>query len=177
MRVLIVATVLLVACGQAAGRPALVFGDGTPDDLRALASDTFDAVADAFPARRDCLGSVRLTGARVLEDRARYDPDRQEITLRIPATAPQLETSLVHELAHHLEFSCPEHGELRAAFLAAQDLDPDTDWFDGASWELTPSEQWASAVVIHVLGSPDDRAPIAIDPTALDVVRSWADGP
>ena len=174
MRPLIVICVLVVACGSVPEEPALTFGDNTPEDLRALASATFDATSDAFPGQQDCLGHVVLAGAWELDDRARYRPDRSEITLRIPATARQLETSMVHELAHHLEFSCPTHPEMRQAFLEAQGFEPGTDWYEASTWETTPSEQWASAVVMFVLDRPDERSRIVITPAALDVVREWA---
>jgi hypothetical protein len=174
MRLLVLAVTLLAACGAAPATPMLEFGDNTPDDLRALASETYQAVVEAFPAREDCLGRLVLSGAWELDDRAVYAPDRREITVRTPATAGQLEVSIVHEMAHHLEFSCPEQAELRPSFLTAQGFDPSADWFRGDSWETTPSEQWASAVVIHVLGRPDERAGVAVDARALDAVRDWA---
>lgn len=174
MRLFALAVALLGACGAAPATPMLEFGENTPDDLRALASETFETVVEAFPAREDCLGRLVLSGAWELDDRAVYAPDRQEITVRIPATAGQLEVSIVHEVAHHLEFSCPAQAGIRHAFLDAQGFDSSDDWFEGASWETTPSEQWASAVVIHVLGRPDERARVTIDARTLDVVREWA---
>jgi hypothetical protein len=174
MRLLVPAFMLLAACGAAPATPALAFGENTPDDLRALASETYQTVVEAFPARKDCLGRLVLSGAWELDDRATYVPDRGEITVRIPATARQLEVSIVHEVAHHLEFSCPAQAGIRPAFLNAQGFDPSDDWFEGASWETTPSEQWATAVVIHVLGRPDERARVTIDARTLDVVRDWA---
>ena len=173
---LLAVMMLVVSCGTAPATAPLSFGPNTPDDLRALAEDTFALVSDAIPARQGCLDGVTVSGAWELDDRARYSPSQGEITIRIPATAAQLESSIVHELAHHVEFACPQDAETRRAFLAAQGLDPDADWLGGETWETTPSEQWASAVVLHVLERPDERARIAIGAEALQIVESWATG-
>lgn len=165
--------VSLGGCGSSAD-PAWDFGADTPDDLRALADQVLVEVVDAFPDRGDCIGRVTLEGARQLDDRATYAPEHRRITIRIPATAPQLEVSLVHELAHHLEFACPTPSDLRAAFMEAQSLPTDAPWSDGPTWEQTPSEQWATATVVHVLGRPDRRARVAVSDRALELVAQWA---
>ena len=168
---------LVLACGAGtAGTSTFRFGDNTPDDLRALASETMADVAAALPARTHCLAGVELEGAWELDDRAQYDPGRSRITVRIPATASHLEASLVHELAHHLEFTCSEQVDARVPFLQATGAGPDDDWFGGGTWEETPSEQWASAMVLYVLDRPDERSRIAIDAKALDAVHTWATG-
>lgn len=175
MRIRVLACALVLACNGAPGAaPALDFGANTPNDLRLLASSTLQGVAEAFPGRHRCLDDVELVGAWELEDRAQYDPDGPTVTVRIPATAAQLETSIVHELAHHLEFACPEHAEVRGPFLVAQGLEADTDWFGGSSWETTPSEQWATAVVEHVLDRLDESAGVKVTPAGLDVIARWA---
>lgn len=174
MRVLVAALVTVTACGTVRAVPMPTFGENTPDDLRALVTDVFAATVDAFPDRQDCLAGVVVTGAWELDDRARYVPDRREIVVRIPATAPQLEVSLVHELAHHLEAACPLGVGVESAFKDAQGLDPDADWHGGDSWETTPAEQWASAVVVYVLGRADTQARIVVSPVAMDVVAAWA---
>ena len=173
MRVLFIGVLLVAACSGPSD-PALVFGNDTPGDLEELSSTTFARFVEVFPAQADCIGTVTLEGARELDDRARYDPASASITIRIPATAPQLEISLVHELAHHLEFSCPTHPELRAGFQTEQALEG--EWFDGETWENTPSEQWATAVVELVLGRLDERARVNVSPAALAIVAAWAGG-
>lgn len=173
-----VATLILVsACsgGEVAPRPA--FGPNTPTDLRALTSETLARVAQAVPDRGECLDGLVVTGAWELDDRARYEPASGEMTIRIPATAAQLETSIVHEMAHHMEFTCPQGDDVRRDFIAAQGLPSDAEWFDASSWETTPSEQWATAIVLHVLGQPDERARIFITPAAMEIVQDWAGRP
>ncbi len=160
---------------RAGDEPAWVYGADTPQDLRDLADEVMTTFTSAFPSRRECLGAVGLVGARELDDRARYDPGAQEVTIRIPATAPQLRVSLVHELAHHLEFSCPSHVEIREELSAAQGLSSG-DWSEGPTWIETPSEQWATAVVHYVLEEDDPRAPIVVPDETLRIIQTWAEG-
>lgn len=168
----VILAMALASCGGA--DPSLDIADDTPDDLAALAEDTFAEMVAAFPGRVGCLRGVTLEGVRTLDSQARYLPESATLVVRIPATAPQLRRSLVHELAHHLEFACDEHESARPAFLAVQELADGTPWFTGASWEETPSEQWATAVVEHVLGERDPRSGIFLQPRAVDLVATWA---
>lgn len=169
--------ILVCACGGNEVDTTPGFGPNTPADLRALASETLVRVAEAVPDRGECLDGLVVSGAWELDDRARYDPTSSEMTVRIPATAAQLETSIVHEMAHHMEFICPQGEAVRRDFIAAQGLPSDTAWFDGSTWETTPSEQWATAMVLHVLGRPDERARISVTDDAMEIVRAWAKGP
>jgi hypothetical protein len=169
--------VLILACGAGTTHTAPEFGSNTPQDLKALASETYSVFAAAVPRWAACVDGTVLNGAWELDDRGRYEPATGEITIRIPATAGQLEISIVHELAHHLEFVCPQDDEIRHAFTAAQGLDPEADWFDGATWESTPSEQWATAVVQYVLDRPDERARTPITAEAMEIVATWASEP
>jgi hypothetical protein len=157
-------------------RPADLSVTGTsPADLRALVVETWDRFVEAFPARRSCLAPVTVRGAWELDDRASYDPGRRLITVRIPGTAPNLRASLVHEFAHHMEFTCPEQRDVRVAFLSAQELPPSASWFEGASWETIPSEQFAEAVVQVVLGRPAHPA-MLIQPGSIALLRAWGRG-
>jgi hypothetical protein len=172
---LVVAGSLAVSATTGSGMPALTFAPGTPRDLRSLASDTWERFGEAFPARTDCMDPVELAGAWELRDRATYDPEDGLVTVRIPGTAPNLRASIVHEFAHHLEFTCAAHEDLRRRFLAAQGLPPDTVWFDGPSWERTPSEEFAEATVVLVVGRPGHLR-IRVQPAALAAIREWAQG-
>lgn len=169
--------ILIAACGGGEVAPTPSFGPNTPTDLRVLTSETLVRVVEAMPDRGGCLEGLVVSGAWELDDRARYEPASGEMTIRIPATAAQLETSIVHEMAHHMEFICPQGEDIRRDFIAAQGLPSDAEWFDGSSWETTPSEQWASAIVLHVLERPDERARISITDDAMEIVRAWAGGP
>jgi hypothetical protein len=171
-RTLPLLALLLSACSH----PALVLPDDTPRDLAALAETVFDDFVTAFPAQRDCIGRVEIRGAWELSDRARYQPDGKVIEVRIPATAPQLSTSLLHELGHHLEQACPDQLKARPQFLEALGLPADAPWPDPGAYESNPSELWAEAVVRHVTGTPDGRRPLRVTATAVEVMALWAQG-
>ena len=83
---------------------------------------------------------------------------------------------MVHEFAHHVEFTCPDQEELRSAFLVAQGFPPSTDWFAGDSWETTSSEHYAEATVEVVLGRRPHHGNIQITDEAADIVRRWGAG-
>jgi hypothetical protein len=172
------ALLLLFALATPGGIPPpvdlSVTGD-SPADLRALVAETWDWFVEAFPARRSCIAPVTVRGAWELDDRASYDPGRRLVTVRIPGTAPNLSASLVHEFAHHMEFTCPEQRDVRVAFLSAQELPPSASWFQGASWESIPSEQFAEAVVQVVLGRPAHPA-VLIHPGSIALLRAWGRG-
>ena len=177
--VLAIATVALVlgtaTDGASARRPGIAFAAGVPSDLEALARATWQRFTDAFPARWRCVPTVRVSGAWRLAVRARYDPVHRSVTVRIPGTAPTLRSTLVHEFAHHVEFTCPEQRTLRARFASAQGVPPGTPWFGGTTWERIPSEQFAEAAVQLVLGR-SGRPRIVVAPAALGALRDWALG-
>lgn len=157
-------------------RPAeLSITGASPADLRVLIVDTWDRFVEAFPARRGCLAPVTVQGAWSLDGRGSYDPVRRLVTVRIPGTAPNLQASLVHEFAHHMEFTCPEQRDVRVPFLAAQGLPLFATWFQGRSWETTPSEQFAEAIVQVVLGRPAHQA-VLIHPRSVELLRAWGRG-
>jgi hypothetical protein len=164
-------------------RPSISFDSTVPEDVRRLASGTWDRFFDAFPAQQECLQSVQLTVAWTYPDRAAYDGDRKLVTLRVPGTAPNLEATLAHEFGHNLELTCTrteriDGGEwlpgIRENFLAAQGFPPESPWFDGATWQTTPSEQFAEAVAQVVTGRPPIHQRVVLSPAALDLVRDWA---
>jgi hypothetical protein len=173
--VLLAAAPLDVRPGPA-GPAAVLFDEDVPPDVQALTRTTWARFAGAFPARSECLHPVFIVASRELEHRAGYDPDRHAVSIRIPGTAPNLSASLIHEFAHHLEFTCPEHRTLRDPFLAAQGLPRRASWFEGPSWEQTPSEQFAEAVVEAVLGERHAHARIPISDAAILAIRVWGRG-
>ncbi|MGH2736898.1 MAG: hypothetical protein ACRDKZ_15060 [Actinomycetota bacterium] len=154
----------------------IALADDVPRDLVLLARATWERFTGAFPAQGDCLAPVTVDGARGLDDRAAYDPNRRLVTVRFPGTAPNLEASLVHEFAHHLELGCPGQGPLRSEFRAAQGLAADAEWFEGATWEETPSEQFAEAVTMFVLGRRPGHLRTPVSASAVRAVRAWAEG-
>jgi hypothetical protein len=95
-----------------------------------------------------------------------------------------LQGALVHEWAHHIEFQCDEHYELRSAFLAAQDLPPDMLWRPDSApantpvsvWPGIPSEQYAEATVDVVLGRRQIPTKVRITQEAIQAIEVWATG-
>lgn len=163
-------TMLLAACGGAE-----VSAPDMPDDLAAVVADTLALIEEAIPAHRQCLDGLTIAHAWELEDRAEYQAREGRILLRVPATAAHLEYSIVHEVAHHFDITCPDP-ELRTAFLVAQGETEGTEWFTGESWETTPSEQFATAVAALVTGGADSLRNVKITPGAEAVVAGWAEG-
>ena len=185
-----VAFAVTAGCAPTSTLPQLVPAEEVPADVVALAEATWQRFLAAVPARHGCLPDLGLETSRELPDRGRYDPDRGVVTLRIPHTTPRLERTLVHEFAHHLEFACPDHAELRPRFLVAEGYPAGTAWLaepDGhaaahggsgaRAWAAIPSERWAETVVELVLGPGASNPFVPIDPDALDVVRTWAREP
>ena len=154
----------------------LRFDATVPDDLRAVAVQAWDGFLAAHPAREDCIGSLTMSAAWELDDRAQYRPATATMVIRVPGTAPNLTNDLTHEFAHHVEFTCPEHAELRPAFLAAQGFPASAEWFSGDSWESTPSEQYAEATTEAVLGRRNHHGGIFLSDEAVDAVRQWGSG-
>lgn len=170
------AVVFTVGCGTPPA--SLVFAEGTPPDLQELGLQVWEEFIAVFPNQAGCIGEVTMEGDWTLEgSRAYYLPDDARVVLEIPATAPHLRHSMIHELAHHIEHVCADHIQLRGAFLEAQDLPPDTPWFDGPSWEETPSEQYAEAVVRLLLSRPVMHYRLSVTAEAVEAVRKWGGGP
>lgn len=147
-----------------------------PDDVAAVVTTGMTHIQEALPAHRSCLHDVTVASAWELEHRAEYRLDDQVVVLRLPATAVSLEFSLAHEVAHHLESTCHAHEEIQTQFLLAQGHEPDSSWFEGSSWETTPSEQFATAVATLVTGIGDPERNIVVTDEALGVVADWAVG-
>ena len=162
------------ACGDSI--PELRHDDTVPDDLRELADQTWNDFMEALPARWDCIPPPVLHAAWELETRAEYEPATATLSVRVPGTPATLRSELIHEFAHHVEFTCRQHQELRPAFLAAQGFAPDASWNQGASWDTTPSEQYAEATVELVEGRRVHHGGILLRPEAVDVVRQWGEG-
>jgi hypothetical protein len=151
-------------------------GEASPE-LREVVAAAWDEFIGFFASRSRCIADVRVERAWELDDRARYSPAEHLIRLRVPGSAAQLEESLLHELAHHLELTCPDHQELRSAFLDAQGFAAGVDWFDAPRWENRPSEHFAETVVERLAsGDRYHRLTIDVTPEAVAIVEQWAEG-
>lgn len=170
----LVAALVSVTADAPAHWPRLSFGDPAPDDLRAVVAAAWSETLASLPAHRRCMADVTVRGAWGLSDRARYLPDERTVVVQLPNTAGQLRGSLVHEFAHHLEATCPAHRDLRPAFLQAQGHPPTASWFDADDWESTPSEQFAEAMVLHVLGTRLRNTQLTVAEEAVAALAEWA---
>ncbi len=163
--------------------PRLIVEDSVAGDFQALAEETWDRFLVVFRARADCFGDVRLRAAWTLDRRATYDPATATVTVRVPGTPAMLREALVHEWAHHVEFQCPAHRELRPAFLMVQGLPSDTPWRPddvppraaGKAWADIPSEQYAEAVIELVLGQRWIASGAHVRREAVQVIAAWAE--
>lgn len=153
--------------------PKLNFDSSVPNDLRAVAIEAWDGFLAAHPARVGCIDPINMSAAWELDDRAEYRPATATVVIRVPGTAPNLTNDLTHEFAHHVEFTCPEHQELRGAFLEAQGFPATTPWLGGTTWETTPSEQYAEATIEVVLGRRTHHTGVHISDEAVAVVGNW----
>jgi hypothetical protein len=191
IRFLVVAVALTVAlsagsvsCSAPMDAPVLLVDESVGSDLRILAEETWTSFLAAFEARSDCFGPVTLRATRTLDSRAIYDPDNATVTVRVPGTPAMLRGALVHELAHHVEFQCKEHKDLRPAFLAALGLPGDTPWRPGIApalmparmWSDIPSEQYAEATIVFVLGRRQVSTGVRVTEEAVRAVGAWAAG-
>lgn len=176
---------LLLAC-SAAPRPAprLLADDSVGADLQAVADETWSRFLTLFEAKSDCFGDVRLHAAHDLPGRAAYDPGSARVSVRVPATRAMLQSALIHEWAHHVEFQCPAQAALRPDFLAAQGLPADTPWriayaaagLPESEWADIPAEQYAEAVVELVLGRRQIPTTARVRPEAVEAIARWASG-
>ena len=174
----------VVSCSVPDDAPALLVGESVASDFRLLAEETWTDFLAAFRARVDCFGPVTLQATRTLDSRAAYDPDNATVTVRVPGTPAMLRGALIHEFAHHVEFQCPEHEDLRPAFLAALGLPAGTEWRpDNGSAAAParmrgdiPSEQYAEATVILVLGRRPVSTGVQVNDEAVRTVEVWAAG-
>ncbi len=172
MRSLAVLVVAMVGCG---GAGSVVIDPAMPDDVEVLATAVVASVREALPARIGCLEGLRVESDPDLADRARYHPADTTVVLRVPATAPRLTASLVHEVGHHLDAACADDA-LRHAFAAAQGLDPEADWDGTAGSGDEPRELFAAAVVQVVTGEADLPRHGGVTAPAMDVVARWGRG-
>jgi hypothetical protein len=179
------ACLILAGCASPPPEPPrLIAGDSVHADLKALADDTWRQFLAVFEARSGCFGDVHLRAVYSLDERAGYNPETATVTVRVPATSAMLQGALVHEWAHHIEFQCEAQQALRPAFLAAQGLAADTPWRPDElaapiaenTWASIPSEQFAEAAIVLVLGRRQISTGAHVSSQAVDVVAVWAAG-
>lgn len=114
----------------------------------------FDRLLASFPAARTCLQPLTVEvvdtaeaawGGGVSGIAAFY---RRSIATVFIEHGKVRDEHLIHEFAHHLDFSCGfGSGPLGTEFLDAQGFAPSQEWARGTSWRAVPAEHFAEAVV------------------------------
>ncbi|MEJ7798975.1 MAG: hypothetical protein WKF60_00550, partial [Ilumatobacter sp.] len=162
------------AAGGGGGRLGIV--QDLPDDVRAELDPTWAAFLDRFAGRRRCIADVEvLLVDHVDGGDARYVPDGARIEIEIPTTPARFRESLVHELAHHVERTCDDFGELRTVLHAEFGID--RPWSGGSTWVDIPAERWAEAVVQLVNGERILHASeMPVRRSVVDIVETWGRG-
>lgn len=157
--------------------PRLLFVQDVPAEVRSETDAVFDRFRDRFSERASCIADVSVELVRAVDDGdARYVTGERRIQIQIPTTPGRYRESLAHELAHHLERTCSEFGSLQRSLeplLAATGV----AWSGGATWEESPSERYAEAVVELVNGERIRHVDtVPVDREALDLIARWGAG-
>jgi hypothetical protein len=158
--------------GRAAGEPVVRLQQHVPAAVEREVRATVAEFVAVFEDRRECIGGSELRLVRAIDEGdARYVGAEQLIEIEIPTSPRRFRDSLVHELAHHVERTCPDAADLREAIVAATGA---TAWAGQARWEHRPSELWAEAVVQIVLGERVRFArSVPLDDAVVDAARRW----
>ncbi|MGC9358605.1 MAG: hypothetical protein ACP5GX_12090 [Anaerolineae bacterium] len=173
--IVLVAPLLSGAVSRAS--PALIVEDSVAQDFESLALETWGRFLATFEARWGCFGDVRLRASSALDRRATYNPRTATVTVRVPGTEAMLQSALIHEWAHHVEYQCKAHEELRADFLIAQGYPPGTPWrADVEGGAVVPSEEYAEATIAVVLGRRSIPTGARVTTEGLEVIAAWAWG-
>jgi hypothetical protein len=163
--------------GDAGRRADLLLVQDVPDDVRREVGVVWGRFVDRFASRSGCFADVEVVLVReVAGGDARYVAEHARIEIRIPTTPARFRESLAHELAHHVEATCPAFAGLRSTLRPLLG-GADRPWSGGEVWAEIPSERWAEAVVELVNGERvrhTDTVPV--DDDVLDLIRRWAAG-
>ena len=158
--------------GRAGAEPVVRLQQHVPPAVEREVRATVALFVAVFEDRRECIGGAQLRLVRAIDEGdARYVVAEQLIEIEIPTSPRRFRDSLVHELAHHVERTCPDAADLREGIVEATGANA---WTGQARWEHRPSELWAEAVVQIVLG---ERARFArsvpLDDAVVDTARRW----
>lgn len=155
----------------------LVTTQDLPADVRAEIDTVWNRFATTFDARQGCISDVTVELVRRVDGGdARYVADEALIEIRIPTTPARFRESLAHELAHHVDRTCPAFDELRRQ-LHPRLGGTDVPWATGDVWEEVPAERYAEATVELLNGErvrhPDD---VTVDADTVELIAAWGRG-
>lgn len=106
------------------------------------------------------------------DNRGSYCPATGVIKLKVDRDDRGLRETLVHELAHLVEFSCDEHFEMRAPFTRAGPH-ATIGWREGDRWAYIPSERFAEATVELFFGARQIQSDVTLTESELAVTAAW----
>ena len=152
-------------------------GEPTPAEETEIVAQ-WDRLREAFPTAGECLGHLTVVVVASAEAEwsgsirniaAFYRPSENTVYIEHGKVRAE---HLIHEFAHHLDFSCGfGSGAFGAAFLSAQGFAPNHAWANGAAWNDVPAEYFAEAVVGY-LGI--DSVDLPVSPQAFRLVTFFA---
>lgn len=158
--------------GSVAREPVVRIRQRVPAAVEHEVRATVAEFVAVFETRRSCIGGAELALVRELTDGdARYVAAEDLIEIEIPTSPRRFRESLVHELAHHVDDSCPDADVLRTDVMTAMGA---MDWTGQERWAQRPSELWAETVVEIVLGERVrfERS-IPLDDRVVAAARRW----
>lgn len=166
----------VVSVARGADSPAdLVFVQEVPGDVRKETTATWQRFGERFESRTSCWSDVSVELVREVADGdARYVIAEARIEIQIPTTPERYRESLAHEIAHHVERTCPEFETLRSALRPVLGRG---SWYDGSVWAEIPSERFAEAVVELVNGERIRHVDeVEVDQSVVDLIAGWGTG-
>lgn len=159
--------------------PLTIAGDPTAEE-RVEITVQWERLMTRFPAAAGCVAPVTVEvvdsaeaawGGGIQGIAAFYRRSRSTVYVEHGKVHAE---HLIHEFAHHLDFSCGfGSGDLGRRFTAVQGFESGHDWVRGTGWSDIPAEHFAEAVVA-LLGI--DSVDLPITPSGLALVASFAAG-
>ncbi len=179
-RATVIAAIATVVFASHPARPAhVVMPQAVPLQVRELVDRTWTEFSAAFPARSSCMAPVAAGLVSGLEGDAdaRYSRRTGTISILIPTSPARFPEVLTHELAHHLDETCPELDAVRLSVLESQGFDRQHSWTEGETWDRIPAEHFAESVVEMVRGVRlIHRDRIEVEPDTIEVLAAWGAG-
>jgi len=164
-------TVLLVL-GSIGVLPGAAEATSVPTE--SVIAEAYQQWWDALGPRQGCASGVTITLGALPSRRGEYRVATQQVVINPAGDLDTLPEIVVHELSHHTFIACGAFADenLTQAFLSAQQLPLDRDWFDySAGWEQAPAEHFAEVMSVSIVGA--NTTTIKVTTEAVGVIRLW----
>jgi hypothetical protein len=162
--------VLTAACAWPA--PELLIDGAIAVNTATVIEETWQGFQEFSKARGACFDPPRIEPGGTADNRGSYCPATGVIKVKVQLDDRGLGETLVHELAHLVEFSCDDHLAMRAPFTQAGPH-PTSGWREGQQWAYIPSERFAEATVELFFGDRRIRAGVDLTSAELTVAAAW----